>query len=220
MIFPSNKEMKYMDVPQSSVPLNRRTKLHFSPVDSAQMVFNRDKMFKVLRSYIKAKYPTYTLEYGYLGNDLTKNQILESMMGIPEAMKYDQQLMQIDYCLIYKIPATNPNVGDLGMIWCPSRFSSKSLNTMALYQYNKNLDEYMEDFFLNNPVVPMNVIYSFMEQKDYGLSRKKFIFERDPRTLERISHENPKFWKLPENQKTTVKAIQALSILYNPDTRH
>lgn len=209
-----------MDVPQSSVPLNRRTKLHFSPVDSAQMVFNRDKMFKAMRSMIKNKYPNYSLEYGYLGKDLTKSEILESMMGIPQAMKYDQQLMQIDFCLVYKIPATNQNVGDLGMIWCPSRFSSKSLNTMALYQYNKKLDEYMEDFFLNNPVVPMNVICSFMEQKDYDLSRKRYIFERDPRTLERISHPNPKFWKLTENKNAAVKAIQALSILYNPDSRH
>ena len=53
-------------VPQSSVPLNRRTKLVFSPVDSANMVFDRNAIFKELRAFIKAKYPTYSLEYGYL----------------------------------------------------------------------------------------------------------------------------------------------------------
>ena len=63
-------------VPQSSVPLNRRTKLVFSPVDSANMVFDRNAIFKELRAFIKAKYPTYSLEYGYLGGELTKQQFL------------------------------------------------------------------------------------------------------------------------------------------------
>lgn len=207
-------------VPQSSVPINRRTKLVFSPVDSANMVFDRNALFKELRAFIKEKYPTYSLEYGYLGGELTKQQLLESMMGTEVALKYDQRLMQIDYCLLYKIPAMNPNVGDLCMIMCPSRFSSKSLNTMALYKYQSKLNEYLNDYFLNNPVIPMNVVMGFLEQKEYGLTRKKFSFSRDPRTLERISTENPNYWKLPKNSSITVKAIQSACTQYNPDTKH
>lgn len=207
-------------VPQSSVPIKRRTKLVFSPVDSANMRFNRQVLFKEMRSFIKTKYPSYVLEYGYLGGELTKKEILESMMGIEVSLKYDQRLMQIDYCLIYKIPKSGKILEDLAMIWCPSRFSSKSLNTMALYKYQGKLNEYLEDFFENNPVIPINVVYSFLEQKEYGLSRKKYLFSRDPRTLERTSSDNPQYWKLPSHANVVVKGIQEVCKEYNPDTKH
>lgn len=207
-------------IPESSVPLRRRTKLTFSPVDSAKMQFNRLSIFTEMRGFIKAKYPNFTLEYGYLGKDLTKKEILESMMGTEVSLKYDQKLMQIDYCLIYKIPKSQKMQEDLGIIWCPSRFSSKSLNTMALYKYEGKLDEYMKDFFENNPIIPMSVIYSFLEQPEYGLSRKKYLFDKDPRTLERTSRPNPKYWKLQEHSTLVVKGIQEISKQYNPDSKH
>lgn len=207
-------------IPESSVPLRRRSKLTFSPVDSAKMQFNRLSIFTEMRGFIKAKYPNFTLEYGYLGKELTKKEILESMMGTEVSLKYDQKLMQIDYCLIYKIQKTQKMQEDLGIIWCPSRFSSKSLNTMALYKYEGKLDEYMKDFFENNPIIPMSVIYSFLEQPEYGLSRKKYLFDKDPRTLERTSKPNPKYWKLQEHSSLVVKGIQEISKQYNPDSKH
>lgn len=208
-----------MEVPKSSVPLKRRTALHFSPVDSALMIFDRASMLKEMRSFIKLKYPTYALEYGYLGGEITKRQMLESMMGTDVSLKYDQKLMQIDYCLIYKIPKTGRMMDDLCIIWCPSRFSSKSLNTMALYKHNGKIDEFMNDFFNNNPVIPINVVYSFLEQKEYGLSRKKFLFKKDPRTFERTSEPNPNYWKLAEHSETVVKGIQEICKQYNPDAK-
>lgn len=208
-----------VSIPTSSVPFSRRTKLKFSSVDSAHMNFDREVLFKEIRSFIKKRYPNYKLEYGYLGSKLTGKEILESMMGTEVSLKYDQRLMQIDYCLIYRVPCTVPTVGDLAMIWCPSRFSSKSLNTMALYKKNGQLNEYLDDYFENNPSIPFKIVMAFLEQSDYGLTRKKFTFVKDPRTLERTSIENKNYWKNPENSTTVVKAIHSICAQFNPDAK-
>lgn len=206
-----------MDAPKYSISPTHFTKLRYSPVDAANMQFDRGALMKELRALILSRRPDFKLLYGHMSNGLTKETMLKMTMGIKDTANMNQRFLQNDFTLVYEFMNTKINE-PMVYIWSPVFFSSKSLNTMAYYAYHGHTGEFMDDFYKNNIFFPKKVLIAYIvEQKGLSITKSKVL--HDSRTLRPIIESDSKYWKDPNNSEKVVCAIEELCVIYNPDKR-
>lgn len=186
--------------------MHKKSKLDFSPVDVANLSFNRMNLFKYLRASLKSYKPNMKLLYGYLNDGLDANKIIQMLSNTITA--YDSFETKIDYCFAYSfiVRQRDPQTGEMAnqeMVWleAPMFYTPKSLNTFAYY-VNLNREKEFLDDYVNRPT-----FFGKWIMDDY----LKEIMDLD------LIHENaPNYWKNPRNAGNVMKAFAEMSNMYTP----
>lgn len=208
--------MDYAQSTYTQVRPEKLSQLKYSPVDAALMQFDRTEIFKEIRAHIKKKYPDFKLEYGYCNPTFNIQDHLTATMGIKEALKFNQRFIMIDYCLVYSYHDKGLKDMKCAFIICPAVASSRSLNTYALYKYQRKEKEFWDDFYISSIRFPYRVLEQYLEVHE-GLSGKKYLTQYDPRTFEKTTVENEKYWKRPEHLEQAIVGISECCAEFQPD---